>query len=192
MPAKRKTAAAGRSPRERLLGRRRPSLPYPILVEDPAPARDALQQVERWARQEMLRHDEGSDAYRAAAAELAAAKAAVDACYERVVLTAMEPAAYEQLKADHPPTADQQAAAKAAGEFPPDCDTTSFVPAVLAASSEPEMPAEDWVELLERRMSDGERQELRVVVLGLNERSRFAEPVVLPKGSTMIPSLRLS
>jgi hypothetical protein len=192
MPAKRKSAAAGRSPRERLLGRPRPSLPYPILVVDPTAARAELQQVERRVRQDMLRHGEGSDAYQAAAADLAAAQAAVDACYERVVLTAMEPAAYEQLKADHPPTAEQQAAAKAAGELPLDCDTASFVPAVLAASGEPQMPAEDWTELLERRMSDGERQELRVVVLGLNERSRFAEPVVLPKGSTTTPSFRLS
>jgi hypothetical protein len=192
MPAKRKTAAAGRSPRERLLGRPRPSLPYPILVDDPSDARRNLERVERTARQVMLRHDEGTKAHKAARAELDAAQQAVDGCYQWVILQAMPPAEYEQLKAEHPPTEAQLGAAKQAGELPPDCDTAAFVPEVLAASTDVGMSAQDWAALLDQNMSDGERQELRVVVLGLNERSRFAEPVVLPKGSTMTPSWRSS
>jgi hypothetical protein len=191
-PRKTTAAAAARSPRERLLGRPRPSLPYPILVDDPGEARRNLERVERGARQVMLRHDEGTKAHKAARVQLEAAQQAVDDCYQRVILQAMPPADYEQLKADNPPTEAQLKAAKDASELPPDCDTTAFVPEVLAASTDMDMSAQDWAELLDRHMSDGERQELRVVVLGLNERARFAEPVVLPKGSTMTPSWRLS
>jgi hypothetical protein len=182
---KRKTGATGR--RARLLGRSLPSVPYPILVDDPTDAQRELERVHARTRQLMLRHDPGSAEYRAAEVELSRAQAAVDACYETVHIRALAPARYEALKAQHPPTTDQLAE-----QPPPDVDVNLFVPAVLAEAVEGDMTADDWADLLDHRMSDGERQEIRVIVLGINERARFAEPVVLPKGSTVIHSSRWS
>lgn len=186
MVAKSNGSKAGSRQRDRLLARPRPSFPYPVRVDDPAEARQKLQKVQQETRQAKLRHDKGSEEYEAAEQRLADAQAEVDACYETVAITAMHPAEYEQLKADHPPTEAQLAEG---GDPPPDVNVDTFVPAVLAAGCDNGMTAEDWATFLGGRCSDGERQELRTVALAINERPRFAEPMVLPKGSTTIPSL---
>jgi len=185
MVARKKTAGADRSRRDRLLARPRPSLPYPIRVRDPARARQELQRVEQEARQVLIRDGRDSDAYRAEQVKVDAARAVVDGCYETVTVTALNPADYEALKGQHPPTEAQQAEPD-----PADVNVDSFVPAVLAAGSDAGMSVDDWAAFLAENCSDGERQELRVLVLGLNERSRFADAVVLPKGWTgMLSSL---
>jgi hypothetical protein len=184
MAAKRNGSKAGSRQRDRLLARPRPSFPFPIRVADPAEARQQLQQVEQETRQAVLRHDKGTPEYEAAKQRLVDAKAEVDACYETVILTAMPPAAYEQLKAEHPPTAGQVTQAGQDGDPPPDANVDTFVPAVLAAGCDNGMTAVDWAAFLAERCSDGERQELRVCALAINERPRFAEPLVLPKGWT--------
>jgi hypothetical protein len=192
MTAKRKAAGAGRSQRERLLGRPRPSLPYPILVADMDGPRQELDKVLRTARQAMIRADEGTPEHAAAVASIEAAQAAVDACYETVTLRALPPAGYEQLKADHPPTAGQVAEAEKLGIPPPDANVDTLVPEALAAGCDNGMTVEDWATFLAEHCGHGERQELRTVVLGLNEATRFAESTVLPKGSTGIRSSRWS
>jgi hypothetical protein len=192
MAQRKRAAGAGNSQRDRLLRRPRPSLPFPIQVDDPAEARRRLAEVRRLARQAMLRHEEDTDEYRAAAAELAKAEAAVDACYEVVTLTAMPPAAYELAKTEHPPTAEQIAEAQRREQLPPDCNEDTFPPFVLAAGCNNGMTVEDWEAFLTEHCSDGEATELRVVILGLNERPRMAESAVLPKGWTTTLSSPLS
>jgi hypothetical protein len=184
--APRRKQTAEPSQRDRLLARPLPSLPYPILVVDPSEARAAVE-AHRSARQALLRAEEGTPAYVVAEAGLAEAQAAADACYETVTLTALPPADYEQLKSEHPPTAAQVAAAEAEQVRPPDADPDTFVPSLLAASAGSDMTAEHWSTFLAEHCSDGERQELRVAVLGLNERARWADPM-LPKGSITMPS----
>jgi hypothetical protein len=185
--APRRKQTAEPSQRDRLLARPLPSLSYPILVVEPDEARAAVE-AHRAARQALLRAEEGTPAYVAAEAGLAEAQAAADACYETVTLTALAPADYEALKSLHPPTATQVAAAEAEQLRPPDADPDTFVPALLAASAAgSDMTAEHWSTFLAEHCSDGERQELRVAVLGLNERARWADPM-LPKGSITMRS----
>jgi hypothetical protein len=187
MAQRKKSAGAGRSQRERLLSRPRPSLPYPIRVVDPTEARQRLAEVQQLARQALLRHDKGSPEYRAAQERVVEAEAVVDACYATVMITALHPAVYEALKAEHPPKSEPEGDGD-----PADVDVDTFVPAVLAAGTDAGMSAEDWAAFLAEHCSDGERQELRVLVLGLNERARFVDSVVLPKGLTGMPSWPLS
>lgn len=185
MAARRNGSKAGSRQRDRLMARPRPSISYPMRVADPAQARLQLEKVQQQVRQVVLRHDKDTPEYAAAQQRLADAQAEVDACYETVVLTAMHPAAYEQLKAEHPPTAEQLAQAQTDGDPPPDVDVATFVPAVLAAGCDNGMSAEDWAAFLAENCAEGERQELRAVALAVNERPRLAEQMVLPKGSTM-------
>lgn len=69
-----------------------------------------------------------------------AATAAVGACYEPVVLTALHPAQMETLLGKHPPTDEQRERTKSVFNL----DT--FVPALLAASIESDMTEDDWAE----------------------------------------------
>jgi hypothetical protein len=162
-------------------------LPYTLRVDDPAKARAALEAAQREARQVLLgKHGRDSDEYREADKAVMAAQAKVDACYETVVITALHPADYEAAKAAHPPTPEQLAVGE--DEIPPDVNVDTFVPAVLAAGTDAGMSDQDWATFLAEHCSDGERQELRALVLAVNERPRAAEPVVLPKGSTMTRS----
>lgn len=68
------------------------------------------------------------------------ARAALDGCYEDVVVKAIEPGAYEALVAKHPPTE-----AQADDDLLWDPDT--FVPALLAACVDQPWSESEWVEL---------------------------------------------
>lgn len=133
-------------------------------------------------------HDRAEQAVADARAELNEAAAELEACYETVRLRAMRPEAYEQLIADHPPTAEQQADPDS-----PPWNEKAFIPALLAACAEGDMTADDWSALLAgdddgHGLSRAERFELRTTVVGLNEKARFADPAALPFASTMTRS----
>jgi hypothetical protein len=195
-PGERAAADGQPSQRDRLLGRPRPSLPHRILVDPDgaAAARDHLAVVQRRARQVLLKADDESPEAAQARAELADAEAAVEACYETIVLHALPPARLAELEAEHPPTPEQMVAAQAErqeahkrGELLPEWPAyaDAFWPAVLAESAvDADMTVQDWSEFLAERVSAGERAGLRVAVLNVNRLERVADPLVLPKGLT--------
>lgn len=161
----------------RLAQRKLPTLSYPLLVDDPGQATAAWQDTAAAARQIMLRHDPGSPECAAAQADVDAARAAVDACYATITLTALEPAAFEQLLDAHPPTKDQADADEA-------YNVDTFRPALLAVCATPRRTPGDWEQFLASRLSHGERQGLWVACLAINQSTRPVESVALPKGWT--------
>lgn len=195
---RRAAAPAAASQRDRLRSRPRPSLPYPLLVDPDraAAARAELEEAQRHARQAGLAKDPQPAVVEAARARVAAAEAALEDCYETIVLRALPPDDLEQLRAEHPPTAEQIAAAKAErktaverGEktLPPwpDVNQASYVPALLAAcAADSGMSMDDWVAFLAENVSAAERIGLWQAAEAVNSRERVADPLVLPKGST--------
>lgn len=184
--------------RERLMGRRRPSKSYPLLVDgdNVAAARAELartQDIERQFRIKAVGGEEPSAALAAAVADVERAEAVVDGCFERIVLRAIEPARVEALIAEHPPTAEQLAQAGQARELArqrgekalpeiPAWNEDAYRPAMLAECCENGMTVEDWSEFLARNVSNGELVGLWRLVLEVNHRERVADSVVVPKG----------
>jgi hypothetical protein len=199
-----KTAAvAQQSQRDRLLGRPRPSLPYPLLVDPDRveTARAELARVQQRVRQVVLKEEPGNARYRRAEKSIRDAEAVVDGCYETLILRALPTrgeVTTERLIAAHPPTDAQMAAAKLEREkaktrgedLPPwpDWDDDTLRPALLAACAEGGMSEQDWTEFLAGHVSDGEARALWLACLAVNERERVADPLVLPKGWTGIRS----
>lgn len=192
-PAK-KAAAPKQSPRDRLLGRPRPSLQHQLLVNPDGieAARAQLSKVQAETRQTFVKEQEGSAAYKAAAKRRESAEAAVEACYETIVLRALPPQRVEQLETEHPPTAEQmercrtqREQAKQRGEDLPDWPSwndDTYWPALLAECAETDMTVEDWAAFLAQNVSDGEARSLKMAALQVNRQERVADPLVLPKG----------
>lgn len=199
-PAKRqprKAAAPKQSQRDRLRGRPRPSLPYRILVapDEVDEARQALAKAQEDARQVRLKAGRDSPAAKRAAKPVSDAEAAVDACYETIVLRALPPERIEELEAEHPPTAEQMEKAKAEreqaqqrGEQLPDWPSwndDTYWPALLAeCATEAGMTADDWAGFLAENVSTGEAAGIKQAALAVNRLERVADPLVLPKGWT--------
>lgn len=181
------------SQRERLLGRQRPTVRYPLLVDaDGAEhAQQALLQAQARARQVRLSGGDATDADR----QVDEAQQALAACYETIVLRALPlsgDVTVETLIAAHPPTAKQMEQAKAErdlarqrGEPIPDWPSwnpDTYKPALLAATAEGDMSADDWREFLAGNVSEGEDRGLWRACLAVNSTERAADPLVLPKG----------
>lgn len=202
--APRKAAASKPSPRERLMGRPRPSAPYRLLVDQAGAeaAQAELAKVVTETRQVLLREPAGSAKHKAAEKRRETARAAVDACYQSITVTAMPPEELEELASEHPPTVEQMAkvkaerdAAKQRGEQLPDWpqyNEVTFFPALLAACTDIGMTADDWSTFLRKNVSDGERRGLKITALNVQYQERNADPLVLPKGSTGMLSSLLS
>lgn len=178
-------------PYERVKQRKLPSLPFRILVVDSdeleQAQRKVLEATERKRRadrnlapEKPERVKEAESAKRA----LARAEKAFANCWETIRITAVAPAEFEALKAEHPPT-------KSEVEEDPDAEynKSTFRPALLAACAEGEKTAAEWADLLEHRFSEGERQELFTTALAVNAGTRVVESVVLPKDSNGILNL---
>lgn len=211
------------SQRDRLLGRQRPSLPYRLLVDPDgvAVAQQAIERAQQVLRQtrlavaeaglaEQAQQQAGDETERvaaqasvaeaeaereAAANALAAAQAALEGCYETILLRALPltgEVTVESLIAEHPPTPDQMAKAKREREEArrlgdpvppwPSWNDDTFRPALLAATADGDMTAEDWSTMLGDRMSTGEVRGLWAACMAVNLLGRAADPVVLPKG----------
>lgn len=189
------------SQRDRLLTRTRPTIVYRLLVDGEAvvAARAALAEAQHRERQVRLssvgkRRDAALRRARQAVVE---AQAQVDACYEPIVLQALEPGELEALIAAHPPTPEQWRAAEERaqqrGEQPdwPDWNPDTFRPALLAACAvEAGMTADDWAAFLRSNVSAGEQAALWRAAMEVNHRERIADPLVLPKGWTEMISSR--
>lgn len=103
------------------------------------------------------------------------AQAAVNACYERLIITAIPPVDWEGLVAGHPPT-DQQ---RANGGW---CNSDTFAPALLAVCVEGDETEADWADAITKGgMSQGEATALVQAVYDIN--LRILDPD-LPKDST--------
>lgn len=151
--------------RERLQQKARPSRVFPLRVEDDSEALEALAAAEQAGDEDRVK----------------VARAALDACYEWLQITALSPAEWEQLIKAHPPTEEQ---VKADGKAW--CNDRTFMPALLSACIDGEETAEDWAEFLHSGpVSPGEVGELTSAVWMINDRSPGPW---LGKGSTQTGS----
>lgn len=203
--APRTAAAPQQSQRERLLGRRRPSTTYRLLVDvdNIGSAREALNKVERAGRQTMLREQPSSAKHKRAEKQIADAQAAVDACYETIRLTALPMSGdvtWEALVAAHPPTAEQRGRAKQerqkaherGEDMPawPTWDDDEFFPAALEACCDNGMTADDWRAFIAEHVNGGELVGLQLALIEVNTRERVADPVGIPFGLRQMTSSR--
>jgi hypothetical protein len=159
--AKTKTKGAGR--RERLLARKRPTVDYQLAVDDDTDAVAELNAAKEALDRAGFRDDDGAaQAVADAEARLAAARTAVEACYEPVPLTALLPAAFEDLVAAHPPREGRDEKWDGA-TFPRAC----FLACVDTSG---DMSAEDWDSFATENLSAGERESMFLVAISVNAR----------------------
>ena len=152
-----------KSQRERLLGKRRLSVQYPVKVEDTTVAEKELEEARTALRQALIAADSEAEATVVNARRRRdKALAAVEACYETLTISALRPADLEALLAEHPAT----------DEDGPDAlwHVDTFRPALLAACVESDMTADDWAAFCEDNLSRGERDDLWLTVLAVNQR----------------------
>lgn len=174
--------------KDRLKSRTLPSETYKIAEKD-----SQLEQAAYAAAKMALRRLESKGTKKSTAAYKAAVKAvdetqaALDACFIELTVRALPANVYDDLQSDHPPTAEQEAKAKEAGEEVA-WDEDSFRPALFAACVDGDLTAEDWAEQA-RNMSKAEVRELWVLCLNLNEFSRNPDLDSVGKGLGAIQSL---
>lgn len=153
---------AGR--RERLLARQRPSTVYQLAVEDDAAAVAELNAAKDALDTARFRSDDGAEqAVTDAEERLAAARSAVEACYEPVTLTAMPPAEFEALvaKPEYAPREGRDERWNAE-TFPRAC--------FLACVDTSDLTAAEWESFVDGSLSQGERTALFLAAVGINAR----------------------
>jgi len=153
---------AGR--RERLLARKRPSAPYQLAVVDDTDAVAELAAAKEALDTAGYRTDEGAEqAVADAEARLEKARAAVEACYEPVTLTAMLPEDFEALVAK-----PEHAAREGKDER---WNATTFPRAAfLACVSTEDLSTEEWATFAAENLAQGERESLFLAAIALNAR----------------------
>lgn len=155
------TRKAGR--RERLLARRRPSFDYQLAVVDDTEAVAELAAATEALETARFRSDDGAEQAVAAAEErVAAARTAVQECYETITLTAMPPVEFEAL------AAKPEHQAREGKDERWNADT--FPRAVFLACAPDDLSADEWAEWLDSSLTQGERTSLLLAAVGLNSR----------------------
>lgn len=163
--------------RERLQGRPRPTADCKIKVDDTAQQDRELAAA---AADLQLLILTGADlqARDQARSRLDAAQAALDACFETVICTALPPDEFEDLVTAHKPREDHPLdEAWNVDTFPPAC--------FLACAPLEVFSREEWEEWLETQVNDGERTLLYNTALTANLRVPDAS---VPKGLSEILS----
>ncbi|MGI5232859.1 hypothetical protein [Actinoallomurus sp. CA-142502] len=156
------TKKAGR--RERLLARRRPTFDYQLAVEDDTAAVAELAAAKESLELARFREDDAAEQAVAEAEErLEKARAAVAACYEPVPLVALEPKAFEALRAkpEHAPREGEDEKWNAE-TFPRAC--------FLASVDTADLSADEWAGFIDSNLSAGEKESLFLAAVGLNAR----------------------
>ena len=149
--------------RERLLARKRPTVDYQLAIEDDTDAVAELNAAKEALDRAGFRADDLTEQDMAdAEARLAAARTAVEACYEPIALTALLPAAFEALVAEHPPR-DGKDEKWDGSTFPRAC----FLACVDTSG---DMTAEDWGAFATENLAAGERESLFLVAISVNAR----------------------
>ncbi|PXY33552.1 hypothetical protein BAY59_10745 [Prauserella coralliicola] len=157
--------------KKRLKARPRPTAVFPLRMSDDTEDQRALVAAKKALFVANFKED-AADEVAEAEKQLDEAQARVDSHYEKLTLTALPPAAFEALVDAHPPTKEQEKEDK---DVPWNIDT--FRPALLAATVDGDLTAEDWDELYaEGQVNLGEFRRLFQSCLDVNDRS--AEPFV--------------
>lgn len=156
------TRQAGR--RERLLARRRPTTVYQLAVEDDKAAIAEVTAAKDDLNTARFRSDDAAEQAVADAEErLAAARAALEACYEPVTLTALPPAEFEALIAKPEYVArDGKDERWNVDAFPRAC--------FLACVDTSDLSAEEWTEFVDGSLSQGEREAIFLAAVSVNAR----------------------
>jgi hypothetical protein len=156
------TRTAGR--RERLLARKRPTVPYQLAVVDDTDAVAELTAAKEALDTARYRADEGAEqAVTEAEARLEKARKAVEACYEPVPLTAMLPDEFEAL------AAKPEHAARDGKDERWNADT--FPRAVfLECVDDDTLTVEEWATFAAENLAQGERESMFLAAVGLNAR----------------------
>lgn len=158
------------SQRDRLMGRTRPSDTYHLPVEDDTDARAAVEAAREALSVAQMRLDErAAEAVGEAEAALADANERLAACYEPVLIRAMEPNQFEALAAEHPARKDRNER----------WNEETFPRALFFASVVGDMTSEDWAAFLTERCSEGERNGLYLTAKIVNARMPDGS---IPKG----------
>lgn len=165
--------------RDRLKGRKRPSMQVPIAVDDvEAATRESLLAEDAW-RTCHLQPDgpERAKAIKAARRELDAAIEKLNACYVKVTVRAMPPEEFEALVAAHPPR-DAKDIGK--DEDPDVAWNGKTLPrAAFLACVDGDMSRSEWEEFLDGQCSRAERDQLYTAALTVNMRTPSES---VPKG----------
>jgi hypothetical protein len=164
------------SQRDRLLNRKRPSVPYQLLIDDDSDARMELEEAEAaldLARMGPQDDDEVKAEVDEAAERVEKAKAALEACYETITIRAVEPKRFEEIIDAHPK--------RDAENEPYNIDAVSRE--LFLEGVESELTREEWEqEMLSARMSFGESESGNgVFAAALLVNSRIPKAII-PKG----------
>lgn len=157
--------------RDRLRGRGRPSAAYLLPVGNIAAAAREVRLAEQAWRVAQLRTGDGAaEAVAAAREALDQAEEVLQECYERVELTALAPADFEALVAEHEPREDSD---------DEEWDSETFPLACFVACAPGDLSAQEWTDFLNSNVSVVERDELLQLAIAVNIRQ--VNPAV-PKG----------
>jgi hypothetical protein len=160
---------------DRLKNRARPSDTYWLQVEPTERAGRALATAKETLQLRLLAGAD-EDATAAAREAVAAAEAELKACYEPITVTALAPAAFEQLVKEHPPRAGSDDDAWNMDTFPRAC---------FLACAPADWDGPEWAAFLDDRLSEAERLRLCNVAVAVNV--RVPDPTV-PKDWTGTPA----
>lgn len=148
--------------RDRFLGRKLPSAPYSLALEDDTDAVTELEAAKESLETAQFREDDRAEAAVAEAeVRLEQARAAVAACYDTVTLTAMLPKEFEALVAAHPPR-DGKKEKWNATTFPRAC--------FLKCIDDDVLTPEEWGTFVDENLAAGEGEALMLTAVGLNAR----------------------
>jgi hypothetical protein len=150
--------------RERLLGRKRPSIDYQLPITDAAAAVAELEAAKAAFDSAQFRADDSAGQAAAdAQGRLEVARAAVQDCYEPVTLTAMPPAEFEALvaKPEHAPREGKEEKWNTE-TFPRSC--------FLACVDTGDLSVDEWAEFVDSGLSQGEREALYLTAVAINAR----------------------
>lgn len=151
--------------RDRLIGRKRPSLTIPLADADlTVPSREVALAEESWRIVQLDKGDQQPKRLAAARRDLDAAIAALDACYIKVTVTALPPEHFEKLVAEHPAREGEDEA----------WDEQTFPRALFFACADDELSAEEWATFLDERCSQAEQNTLLLAAQQVNVRAPSA------------------
>lgn len=140
-----------KSQRDRLLGRTRPTVTHNLRVDDDTDARALVEAAREALSLALMRIDDRAEQAQAEAEErLGKARDVLAACYEPVVIRAMEPKRFEALVAEHPARKDHDER----------WNEETFGRALFLASVVGELSREEWEQVLDEQCSEGEQNGL--------------------------------
>lgn len=163
--------------RERLQQKARPTDECKVAVEDTRAAERELQEAA--ANLQLLSFAGDAESREAAQARFTAARAALEACFETVTFTAMDPDLFEQL------SESEEHAPREGHPLDDAWNVDTFPRAVFFECAPDVFSREEWEDWLRAQVNDGER--IRLYNTAVNANLRVLDPSV-PKGLTEILS----